>query len=109
MLARWRNMTLALFEERLRLQQLYEVSLRRWAQIKRGGKLPLGLRPILHLLGLSSTSSILNNLLLVLCRWFDVLSTRYPGDDYRFVDGLVTLDSGKRLGLCLPPLRPPLT
>jgi hypothetical protein len=31
-------------------------------------KLPLGLRPTLHLLGLSSTSSILNNFPLVLCR-----------------------------------------
>jgi hypothetical protein len=66
-------------DERLSLQQLYAVSLRRWAQIAASSqlfgqatykrlslrpqagvvKLPLGLRPILHLLGLSSTSSIL--------------------------------------------------
>jgi hypothetical protein len=32
---------------------------------------------------------------------------RLPGDDYRLVDGLLILDSSKRLGYALPKLRTP--
>jgi hypothetical protein len=71
-------------------------------------KLPLRLRPILHLPRLNPPTATLKELPLVLRHCLEVPSSGYLGnDDYRFIPGLLTVDSGKRLVYAFHNCEPP--